>query len=70
MGKTKEKEVLVYQSDSLGENMNEKKVKKLRKEIYGKDGSNKVRDYKVNQRTGVLTDVGKRGEYQKAKKNI
>lgn len=48
--------------------MNEKKVKKLRKEIYGKDGSYKVRDYKVNQRTGVLADVGKRGEYQKAKR--
>ncbi len=48
--------------------MNEKKVKKLRKVVYGKDGSHKVREYKVNQRTGVLTDVGKRGEYQKAKK--
>jgi hypothetical protein len=48
--------------------MNEKKAKKLRKEIYGKDGSHKVREYKVNQRTGMLVDVGKRKQYQEAKK--
>ena len=60
--------LLLWKGWGIGENMNEKKVKKLRKAVYGKDGSHKVREYKVNQRTGVLTDVGKRGEYQKAKK--
>jgi hypothetical protein len=48
--------------------MNEKKAKKIRKVIYGK-GSHKVRDYKVDQKTGMLVDVGKRGEYQRAKRN-
>lgn len=47
--------------------MNGKKAKKIRKAVYGKD-SQKVRDYKVNQKTGTITDAGKRGEYQKAKK--
>lgn len=48
--------------------MNEKKAKRIRKIIYGKDGSFKVRVYKINEKTGEVTDVGKRGEYQKAKK--
>ncbi len=48
--------------------MNAKKAKKLRKEIYGKDGATRDRDYKINQRTGQLVDVGKRAEYQQKKK--
>ena len=48
--------------------MNEKRAKKIRKAIYGKDGSTRDRDYKVNQRTGTVEDAGKRGEYQRAKK--
>ena len=47
--------------------MNEKKAKKLRKEIYGKD-SIREREYKVHERTGVIIDVGKRGKYQRAKR--
>ncbi len=49
------------------EDMNAKKAKKLRKKIYGKDAT-RDRDYKINQRTGQLVDVGKRAEYQQAKK--
>ena len=49
--------------------MNAKKAKKLRKEIYGKDGSSRDRDYKIDQRTGQLVDAGKRKQYQEAKKN-
>jgi hypothetical protein len=50
--------------------MNAKKAKKIRKAIFGKDGSCRTRDYKVNERTGTIVDVGKRGEYQQAKKGI
>ena len=49
--------------------MNGKKAKKIRKVVYGKDGSTRDRHYKVNERTGAVEDVGKRGEYQRTKKN-
>ena len=48
--------------------MNAKKVKKLRKEIYGKDSS-REREYKVYEKTGVIIDTGRRGKYQRAKRD-
>ena len=49
--------------------MNDKKAKKLRKEIYGKD-SIKERSYKIKPKTGEIIADGKRREYQRIKNEL
>ena len=51
--------------------MNQKKVKKLRNEVYG-DYSHRKREYKYQSRKGTMTgaieNIGLRSEYLKLKK--
>lgn len=49
--------------------MNGRKSKRIRKLVFGKDGSHRVRDYFRNPITGKITGGHLRGMYQRLKRD-
>ncbi len=48
--------------------MNQRVAKRIRKRIYGPDGSIRAREYVIDEKTGQIINLGMRRMYQDAKK--